>query len=35
MKNTKLKEIIGPLKGVINAALPLVEVPRCKMCAMP
>ncbi|WP_245284300.1 ATPase [Bradyrhizobium sp. WSM2254] len=27
MKNTKLKEILGPLKGVINTALPLVEVP--------
>ena len=27
IKNPKLKDIIGPLKGVINAALPLVEVP--------
>jgi ATP-dependent Lon protease len=27
MKNTKLKDILGPLKRVINAALPLVEVP--------
>jgi ATP-dependent Lon protease len=27
MKNTKLKDILGPLKSVINAALPLVEVP--------
>lgn len=27
MKNTKLKEILGPLKSVINVALPLVEVP--------
>ena len=27
MKNPKLKDILGPLKGVINAALPLVEVP--------
>jgi ATP-dependent Lon protease len=27
MKNVKLKEILGPLKGVINTALPLVEVP--------
>jgi ATP-dependent Lon protease len=27
MKNIKLKEIIGPLKAVINAPLPLVEVP--------
>jgi ATP-dependent Lon protease len=27
MKNPKLKEILGPLKSVINAALPLVEVP--------
>jgi ATP-dependent Lon protease len=27
MKNVKLKEILGPLKGVINVALPLVEVP--------
>src|ERR1700722_18448771 len=27
MKNTKLKDILGPLKSIINAALPLVEVP--------
>lgn len=27
MKNVKLKEILGPLKSVINVALPLVEVP--------
>jgi ATP-dependent Lon protease len=27
MKNIKLKDILGPLKSVINAALPLVEVP--------
>jgi ATP-dependent Lon protease len=27
MKNVKLKDILGPLKSVINAALPLVEVP--------
>jgi ATP-dependent Lon protease len=27
MKNTKLKDILGPLKSAINAALPLVEVP--------
>lgn len=27
MKNTKLKDILGPLKGVINVALPLVHVP--------
>ena len=27
MKNIKLKEIIGPLKSVINVPLPLVEVP--------
>jgi ATP-dependent Lon protease len=27
MKNVKLKDILGPLKRVINAALPLVEVP--------
>jgi ATP-dependent Lon protease len=27
MKNTKLKDILGPLKSVINAELPLVEVP--------
>ncbi|MDO9297976.1 AAA family ATPase [Bradyrhizobium sp.] len=27
MKNVKLKDIIGPLKGVINTALRLVEVP--------
>ena len=27
MKNTKLKDVLGPLKSVINAALPLVEVP--------
>jgi ATP-dependent Lon protease len=27
MKNVKLKEIMGPLKSVINVALPLVEVP--------
>lgn len=27
MKNTKLKEILGPLKDVINNALPLAEVP--------
>lgn len=26
MKNTKLKDIIGPLRSVINTALPLVEV---------
>src|SRR5260370_35650551 len=26
MKNPKLKDILGPLKRVINAALPLVEV---------
>ncbi|MGX1016781.1 ATP-dependent Lon protease [Bradyrhizobium japonicum] len=27
MKNIKLKEILGPLKDVINTALPLVEAP--------
>jgi hypothetical protein len=27
MKNTKLKDILGPMKSVINGALPLVEVP--------
>jgi len=27
MKNTKLRDILGPLKRIINAALPLVEVP--------
>jgi uncharacterized protein (DUF2267 family) len=27
MKNPKLKDILGPLKSVINAPLPLVEVP--------
>lgn len=27
MKNVKLKDILGPLKSVINAALPLVKVP--------
>jgi ATP-dependent Lon protease len=27
MKNTKLKDILGPLKSVINTALPLVEAP--------
>jgi ATP-dependent Lon protease len=27
MKNVKLKDILGPLKRVINTALPLVEVP--------
>src|SRR3984893_13254701 len=27
MKNTKLKDVLGPLKSVINVALPLVEVP--------
>jgi len=27
MKNTKLKEILGPLKSVINVALPLVMAP--------
>ncbi len=27
MKNVKLKDILGPLKSVINTALPLVEVP--------
>ena len=27
MKNAKLKEILGPLKGVINVPLPLIEVP--------
>jgi ATP-dependent Lon protease len=27
MKNPKLKDILGPLKRVINTALPLVEVP--------
>src|SRR5882757_4279293 len=27
MKSIKLKEILGPLKNVINVALPLVEVP--------
>jgi ATP-dependent Lon protease len=27
MKNVKLKDILGPLKSAINAALPLVEVP--------
>ncbi|MEH2562182.1 AAA family ATPase [Bradyrhizobium sp. AZCC 2289] len=27
MKNTKLKDILGPLKGVINVPLPLIEVP--------
>jgi ATP-dependent Lon protease len=27
MKNTKLKDILGPLKSVINVPLPLVEVP--------
>jgi ATP-dependent Lon protease len=27
MKNPKLRDILGPLKSAINAALPLVEVP--------
>jgi hypothetical protein len=27
MKNTKLKDILGPLKSVINTALPLAEAP--------
>ncbi|WP_024341346.1 AAA family ATPase [Bradyrhizobium japonicum] len=27
MKNGKLKDILGPLKGVINVALPLVKAP--------
>jgi ATP-dependent Lon protease len=27
MKNVKIKEVIGPLKNVINVALPLVTVP--------
>jgi ATP-dependent Lon protease len=27
MKNPKLKDILGPLKSVINTALPLVQVP--------
>jgi ATP-dependent Lon protease len=27
MKNTKLKDVLGPLKSVINAALPLIEIP--------
>lgn len=27
MKNTKLKEVLGPIKGVVNVALPLVMVP--------
>ena len=27
MKNTKLKDVLAPFKGVINAALPLVEPP--------
>jgi ATP-dependent Lon protease len=27
MKNPKLRDILGPLKGAINTALPLVEVP--------
>jgi ATP-dependent Lon protease len=27
MKNIKLRDILGPLKGAINTALPLVEVP--------
>jgi ATP-dependent Lon protease len=27
MKNTKLKDILGPLKNIINTALPLVQVP--------
>lgn len=27
MKNTKVKEILGPLKGGINQPLPLIEVP--------
>jgi ATP-dependent Lon protease len=27
MKDPKLKDILGPLKCVINVALPLVEVP--------
>jgi ATP-dependent Lon protease len=27
MKNAKLKELLGPLKGVINVPLPLVQVP--------
>jgi hypothetical protein len=27
MKNPKLKDVLGPLKSVVNAALPLVEVP--------
>ena len=27
MRNPKLKDILGPLKGSINATLPLVEVP--------
>jgi ATP-dependent Lon protease len=27
MENTKLKDILSPLKSIINAALPLVKVP--------
>ena len=27
MKNTKLKDVLGPLKGAINVSLPLIEVP--------
>ncbi|MEH2524198.1 MULTISPECIES: AAA family ATPase [unclassified Bradyrhizobium] len=27
MKNSKLKDILGPLKSVINVALPLIEAP--------
>jgi ATP-dependent Lon protease len=27
MKNTKLREILAPLKGAINVALPLIKVP--------
>lgn len=27
MKNTKLKEVLGPVKGIVNVALPLVLAP--------
>lgn len=27
MKNTKLKEVLGPIKGIVNVPLPLVVVP--------
>ncbi|MDE5460248.1 AAA family ATPase [Bradyrhizobium sp. CSS354] len=27
MKNTKLKDVLGPFKGIVNVAMPLVEAP--------